>query len=182
MEFPGGLVVKDMGLSLLSHGFDAWPRNFCMPWAWHPKNKKKKKSNTNSGYYCYWSHQTWKLNTHHLKHKNRLVHKYVIIQNFILSEHFPWESKGQNHSIQREPLLTFWVFPSNLLEWNSNHKIPSSQSQNPGNAVSWVLSNLKWYNLIFLDSQHIGNLKKLSIRGFWNQLLLGSPNSRILKS
>ena len=43
MEFPGGLVVKDMGLSLLSHGFDAWPRNFCMPWAWHPKKKKKKK-------------------------------------------------------------------------------------------------------------------------------------------
>ena len=29
-ESPGGLVVKDPTLSLLWHGFDPWPRNFCM--------------------------------------------------------------------------------------------------------------------------------------------------------
>ena len=29
-EFPGGLVVKDLALSLLWLGFDAWPRNFHM--------------------------------------------------------------------------------------------------------------------------------------------------------
>ena len=35
-EFPGGLAVKDLMLSplwlwsLLWHGFDPWPRNFCM--------------------------------------------------------------------------------------------------------------------------------------------------------
>ena len=36
LEFPGGLVIKDPALSLLWlgpllwHGFDFWPRNFCM--------------------------------------------------------------------------------------------------------------------------------------------------------
>ena len=39
--FPGGLQVKNLVLSLLWFGFDPWPKNFHMPWAW-PKNKKKK--------------------------------------------------------------------------------------------------------------------------------------------
>ena len=29
-EFPGGLSIKDPVLSLLWHGLDPWPRNFCM--------------------------------------------------------------------------------------------------------------------------------------------------------
>ena len=29
--------VKDPVLSLLWHGFDPWPGNFCMPWAWPKK-------------------------------------------------------------------------------------------------------------------------------------------------
>ena len=32
--------VKDLALSLLCCGFDPWPRNFCMPWAW-PKMKRE---------------------------------------------------------------------------------------------------------------------------------------------
>lgn len=31
MEFPGGLSVKDLMLSLLSLGFDPWPGNFPYP-------------------------------------------------------------------------------------------------------------------------------------------------------
>ena len=43
-EYPGGTVVKDLALSLLWpgsllwHGFDPWPENFCM----HGTAKKKK--------------------------------------------------------------------------------------------------------------------------------------------
>ena len=43
-EFPGGLAVKDLALSLLQLGsrqwcgFDRWIRNFCMPRSW-PKPK-----------------------------------------------------------------------------------------------------------------------------------------------
>ena len=37
LEFPGGLAVKDTALSMLWHGFDPWPRNFCMPWMWPKK-------------------------------------------------------------------------------------------------------------------------------------------------
>ena len=33
--------VKDLVLSLLGHGFDSWPRNFCMSWM-RPKKKKKR--------------------------------------------------------------------------------------------------------------------------------------------
>ena len=32
MEFPGGLAVEDLALSLLWLGFSPWPENFCMPW------------------------------------------------------------------------------------------------------------------------------------------------------
>ena len=41
--------VKNLALSLLwlclqlCYGFSPWPKNFCMPWAW-PKKKKKKKT------------------------------------------------------------------------------------------------------------------------------------------
>ena len=42
MEFPGGLKVKDLSLSLLRHGFDPWPGNFCIPWEFFEKGKKKK--------------------------------------------------------------------------------------------------------------------------------------------
>ena len=38
---PGGLVVKDSALSLLWHGFNSLPWNFCMPWA----RLKKKNGN-----------------------------------------------------------------------------------------------------------------------------------------
>ena len=31
-EFPGGLAVKDLALSLLWVKFKPWPENFCMPW------------------------------------------------------------------------------------------------------------------------------------------------------
>ena len=31
-ELPGGLVVKDLALSLLWRGFDPWPGNLCMLW------------------------------------------------------------------------------------------------------------------------------------------------------
>ena len=30
-EFPGGLAVKDLALSLLWRGFDPWPGDFCVP-------------------------------------------------------------------------------------------------------------------------------------------------------
>ena len=42
-EFAGGLVIKDPVLlllwlgSLLWHGFNPWPQNFCMTWAWPKK-------------------------------------------------------------------------------------------------------------------------------------------------
>ena len=47
LGFPGGLLVKDLTLSLLRlgslqwHGFHPWPRMFCMVQVW-PKKKKKK--------------------------------------------------------------------------------------------------------------------------------------------
>ena len=50
LEFPGGLEVKDLALSLLWlrlllwHRFDPWPRNFRMLWVpTHNQKKKKKK-------------------------------------------------------------------------------------------------------------------------------------------
>ena len=36
-EFPCGLAVKESILSLLWFGFDPWPKNFPMPWAWGKK-------------------------------------------------------------------------------------------------------------------------------------------------
>ena len=42
-EFPGGLVVKDLALSLLWRGFDPWPGNFLMPWGWPKESKKERK-------------------------------------------------------------------------------------------------------------------------------------------
>lgn len=42
LEFPGGLVAKDLVLSLLWHEFNPWPRNFCMPQV-QPKKRIKKK-------------------------------------------------------------------------------------------------------------------------------------------
>ena len=48
-DFPGGLEVKDLALSLLWLGSDplgvgsgTWHRKFCMPGAWQKKKKKKK--------------------------------------------------------------------------------------------------------------------------------------------
>ena len=41
LEFPGGLVIKDLALSLLWCGFSPWPGNFRMSWAQHPPQKKK---------------------------------------------------------------------------------------------------------------------------------------------
>ena len=41
-KFPGGLVVNDIVLSLLWHGFDPWPRNVHMPQG-QPKKKKGKR-------------------------------------------------------------------------------------------------------------------------------------------
>ena len=41
MECSGGLVVKDLALSLLRCGFDHWSRNAHMPWAQQKKKKKK---------------------------------------------------------------------------------------------------------------------------------------------
>ena len=38
-EFPGGLAVKDLALSLLWHGFQPGPGNFCMLLV-QPKDKK----------------------------------------------------------------------------------------------------------------------------------------------
>ena len=52
-EFPSGLAIKDLELSLLWlrsllwHGFDPWPENFCMPQLW--KEPKKLKNNNNKG-------------------------------------------------------------------------------------------------------------------------------------
>ena len=46
LEFPGGLVVKDLMLSLLWLrslpwcGFDPWPENFHMPLVWSKKEEK----------------------------------------------------------------------------------------------------------------------------------------------
>ena len=45
-EFPGGLGVKDLALSLLWLGFDPWPENFCMAWAW-PNQTNKQTSRQN---------------------------------------------------------------------------------------------------------------------------------------
>ena len=41
-EFPGGLVVKDLALSLLWLGFHPWPRNFHMPMGVGGKKRKLK--------------------------------------------------------------------------------------------------------------------------------------------
>ena len=41
-EFPGGLVVKDLMMSLLWLGYRPWSRSFWILWA-GPKKKKKKK-------------------------------------------------------------------------------------------------------------------------------------------
>ena len=41
LVFPGGLVAKDLALSLLWHRFNPWPGNFRMPQAW-PKQTNKK--------------------------------------------------------------------------------------------------------------------------------------------
>ena len=55
-DFPSDLVVKDLVLSLLWHGFNPWPRNFCMPWAW-PKNGRNIQTNKSCLFYiislCY---------------------------------------------------------------------------------------------------------------------------------
>lgn len=48
-RFKGGLVVKDMSLSLLWLGFSRRPRNFCVWWAWPQTNKQTtKKANCHS--------------------------------------------------------------------------------------------------------------------------------------
>ena len=39
-EFPGGLEVKDLVLSLLWRAFDPWPGNTGMLWVW-PRKKPK---------------------------------------------------------------------------------------------------------------------------------------------
>ena len=50
-EFPDGLVVKDLELSLLWlgsllwHGFNPWPRNFYMLWVWPKKVFNEKVTN-----------------------------------------------------------------------------------------------------------------------------------------
>ena len=44
--------------SLLWHRFDPWPRNFYMPWAWHPRPPCKKKTKV---IFFYESSQLWKL-------------------------------------------------------------------------------------------------------------------------
>ena len=44
MGFPGGLVVKDLALSLLLQEFNHCPGNFCMLPVQPKKKKKKKKS------------------------------------------------------------------------------------------------------------------------------------------
>lgn len=41
LEFPGGLLIKDLVLSLLEFRFSPCPGNFHMPQEW-PKRKKKK--------------------------------------------------------------------------------------------------------------------------------------------
>ena len=44
-EFPGGLVVKDLVLSLLWLRFDPWSGNLCMPWVWLERKKKDRDLN-----------------------------------------------------------------------------------------------------------------------------------------
>ena len=44
LEFPGGLAIKDLVLSLLWLWFDPWLRNFHIPQACQKKKKKKKKN------------------------------------------------------------------------------------------------------------------------------------------
>lgn len=43
-EFPGGLAVKDLAMSLLCLGFNPWLQNFHIP---QGQGKKKKKKTTN---------------------------------------------------------------------------------------------------------------------------------------
>jgi len=45
IEFPGGVAVKDLELSLLWFGLDPWLGNFCMLWVW-PKIKKESFAHT----------------------------------------------------------------------------------------------------------------------------------------
>lgn len=46
-EFPGGLTVKDLAISLLWlrallwHGLETWSRNYCMSWPIQKRKKKK---------------------------------------------------------------------------------------------------------------------------------------------
>lgn len=40
-ELPGGLVVKDLALSLLGSGLIPDPGAFCMPWLWQTNNNNK---------------------------------------------------------------------------------------------------------------------------------------------
>ena len=41
VEFPSGLTVKDLVLSLLWHRFSPWPRKFYMPQAQENEQTKK---------------------------------------------------------------------------------------------------------------------------------------------
>ena len=47
LEFPGGLEVKDLVLTLLWCRFHPWLGNFCMPWAWPKKKKKQERKKEN---------------------------------------------------------------------------------------------------------------------------------------
>ena len=42
-EFPSGLLVKDLVLSLLWHTFDPWPGSFHMPQMWGKKTNSRLK-------------------------------------------------------------------------------------------------------------------------------------------
>ena len=44
---PVARRVKDLALSLLWCGFDPWPGNLPMPWAWPKRNNKQQKPNQN---------------------------------------------------------------------------------------------------------------------------------------
>ena len=52
MEFPGGLAVKDLALSLLWGGFDPRSGNFCIPWVQPKKTHTKNKNRIISLWVC----------------------------------------------------------------------------------------------------------------------------------
>ena len=95
MEFPGGLAVRELALSLLWCEFDPWPEKFCMPQV-DQKKKKRENSKGENIILVYWNPVMKPLFDNHVqnlkkeeKRKRRKKPKYKILT----LEAFMWRSQ-----------------------------------------------------------------------------------------